>query len=295
MKNISIKSSIGLLILAAAIISLSGCAVKKASWGSLENGMIMKYAVQADRNLKYQTTYSFEQDMEVKGQKIQITAKGGQDLLMKPLESKGNDLEYLVTIEDMASKINTPRGVMMANLDKVIGQSFNYTVSPLGAELEYSGAEAITYDFGMGQLKSIASDVQAFFPDLPEHPVKPGDSWKSYDNITENTGSGKVTMAFTNINTFEKLEKYNGYDCMKINVVYTSTLEGEGSQNGADLFTTGTLKGTSTWYYAYKKGILVSYETDGNGETITEVKGPQEMTLPATRKYNTKSELVAAQ
>lgn len=291
MKNLSIKTSIGMLILAAAIISLSGCAAKKAAWGSMENGMIMKYSFQADRELNYLNTFSFTQEMEIRDQKISITAEGDQLMNMKPLASKNNDLEYLVTIGEMNSKISTPRGEMVANLDEVIGKSFNLTVSELGKELEFSGAKDITYDYGTGEAKSISSDIQTFFSDLPDHPIKVGDTWIGSELITETTGSGEVVLDFTYNNEFVGLETYGGFDCMKIEAVFTGTLEGKGQENGMDLITSGELEGIATWFFAYKEGLLVSNEVNGSGTTNTLVKGPEEMSIPATREYIMRSEL----
>ena len=290
--NLRTLSSIGWLIVAAMVISLSGCAAKKAVWGSMKKGMIMKYQLHPEKSLKYQSTQNFEQVMEVMEQEFTITGEGDQLLEMMPLVDKNDDLEFLVSINAMYSKLSTPRGEMTAVLDDVIGKSFNLTISPWGNELEYSGAEAITYDYGMGDTKNLSSDVQTFFPNLPDHPIMIGDSWETTDKITENSSSGVLVMQFTNINTFEKIETLNDYECMKINVVFKGTLEGEGEQDGMELITTGDIEGTATWYFAYKEGIFVSQLTEGTGKSITEIKGPQEMTLPATRVYTLKTELV---
>lgn len=292
MKPLRMKTTISLLILSAAIISLSGCAAKKAAWGSMENGMIMKYSYQPDRTLKYNNTYSFEQEMEVMEQKFTITAEGDQLLSMLPVSNEGNNIDYQVTVSEMSSKFKTPRGEMKAKLDDIIGKSFSLTVSNTGEELEYSEAEALTYDYGSGDIKSLSSDIQAFFPDLPDHPVKVGDSWESEDVVTEKTSAGQLILEFNNYNTFEKLEAINGHDCMKINVEFTGTLEGYGKQDDMELFTTGTLGGTATWYYAYKEGIFVKQVMTGVGETETLIKGPQEMTMPASRTYTMVSELI---
>ena len=290
--NLRTLSSIGWLILAAIVISLSGCATKKAAWGSMKKGMIMKYQLHPEKTLKYKISNDFEQIMEVMGQEFTITAEGEQVLEMMPLVGKSYDLEYVVTIEKMVSIMNTPRGELAAKLDDVIGKSFNLTISPLGKEIEFSGAEDIIYDYGSGDTKSLSSDVQAFFPDLPDHPIMQGDSWETTDKIIENTSAGVLIMEFTNINTFEKLETFNGYECMVVNVVFSGTMEGKGEQDGMELITTGDIEGTTTWYFAYKEGIFISQLTEGTGKSNTEIKGPQEMTLPATRIYTMKSELV---
>lgn len=280
-----------ILLVTGIAFVFAGCAAKKAAWGSLENGMIMKYQLNPDKELTYKSTHNFEQLMEINNQEISVTAEGNQTLLFKPLVTKSEDLTYEVTVTEMSSKIVSPRGEMVADLDEVIGKSFNFTFSRAGIELDFTGASDLKYKYGEVQEKSISSDVQTIIPDLPDHPVKPGDSWKSTDRIVEKTGSMEVKLVFDNVNTFEKLETYKGYECMKINVLFVGSLEGQGEEGGMDLVTTGKLGGSATWYYAYKEGIFVGNIAEGTGDTETVVSGPQEMTIPATRNFLMKTEL----
>ena len=286
------KTYFGLFILAAAIISLSGCAAKKAAWGSLEKGMIMKYSFQEGQELNYQNTLTFEQNMKVMEQEFEVKAEGDQLLNMLTLAGESTDHDLRVTVKEMRSDIQSPRGKMSANVDGVLNKPFKITVDLTGQEIEFSEAEALVIEYETGESRTIASDIQGFFPDLPDRPVMQGDSWESTDYITEKTGSGKMIMDMKNLNTFEKLENYNGYECMKINVVFSGIITGSGEEQGMTLITEGTLKGTSTWYFAYKEGLYVGQTLDGSGETKTEITGPQEMTLPATRTYKMKTELV---
>ncbi len=289
MKNLRTLSSFGWIMIAAIAISLAGCAVKKAPWGNTKKGMTMKYQAPPDKTLNYRTTASFEQEMEVMENKIRITANSDQLLEMMPITDKSNDLDYMVTIAELASNITTPKGDVVAKTEDVIGKSFNLTLSQYGEELDYSGAENIIYDYGTGDTKSISSEIQSFFPNLPGYSVKPGDSWESTDKVTEKSSSGILNIEFNNVNTFEKIEIYKGYDCMKINVVFDGILEGTAEQEGMQLITSGTIAGTGIWYFAYKEGLLIAQESAGTGITNTEVKGPQEMTLPATREFVMKS------
>lgn len=286
------KTTIGLLIIAAAIISLPGCAVKKAGWGSLENGMIMKYAYAEGQEMQYKNTFTFEQKMDVMDQEFLITAEGDQLLHMKAVPSDGPDQDFTVTVKEMRSDINSPQGKMTADISEVIDKPFQITVSALGKELDFAEAEALSIAYKTGETRSIASDIQAFFPDLPDHPVKVGDVWESSETVTEKSRSGEMVLDINNLNTFEKLEEYNGYDCMKISVVFSGTMNGNGEEQGMTLKTTGKLDGSATWYYAYKEGLFVGQTLNGMGKTTTEITGPREMTLPATRTYIMISELL---
>ena len=285
MKTMKIYQS-GTLALLVISIAFSGCSAKKEVWGSLKKGMNMNYTVQPDRELSYTTNFEFEQQLTVMNQEFTVTGKSMQVFEMKPLAGKSNDLDYLVTLADMNFEMETPRGKLTPELEEVIGKSFNLTLTSLGEELEYAGAEELIYDMGSGEKKSISSDIQAFFPNLPGYPVKVGDSWESIDKVTEKTGSGEMVIVFNNINTFEGLEQYGGFDCMKINVVSTAVLSGEGEQDGYELITEGEISGTSTWYYAYKEGTYVGNVSEGSGKTETEVLGtPEEMVIPAKRTF----------
>lgn len=279
-------SSIGWLILAAAIISLSGCAANKAAWGSMKKGMNMRYSPDLEKQLAYETTSHFIQEMDVMGQEFEITADMAQGFIMTPRASDNEDLAYDVKLDNMSFIVETPRGDIQPELDDIIGESFKLILSPYGKELEYSEAEKLRIEIATGDTKSIASDIAAFFPDLPDHPVKSGDSWKSIDEVRDASENKETILVFDNLNTFEGLETYLGYECMKVRVDFTGTIVGEGTQEGMDLSTTGEVSGTGTWYYAYKEGIFVSSSVEGSGTTETMVSGEgQELTIPAKRTF----------
>jgi hypothetical protein len=273
---------------------LPGCATKKAAWGSLKKGMIMSYIPGQQKTLSYKSTSNFIQEMSVMNQEITVTMDMMQAFKMEPMETENEDLAYMVTLDDMSFKLKTPRGDMEPEVGEIIGKSFELTLSPYGKELEYSGAEKLVIEIATGETKSIASDIAAFFPDLPDHPVKPGDSWKSKDVVRDANDSKETILVFDNINTFEKLESFMGYDCMKINVVFNGTIESEGTQEGMELVTTGEVSGTGTWYFAYKEGIFVSNSVEGTGETETLVMGEgQEITIPADRTFTMTTQLAS--
>jgi len=80
-------------------------------------------------------------------------------------------------------------------------------LSPLGKELDLSGAESIQYDLGPGGKHSIESDFQALFPDLAGRPVKIGDAWTSKDTITEKSSLAEIHMNLESLNTLEGFER----------------------------------------------------------------------------------------
>ncbi len=291
MKTTRMKTTLLIILAASVILILPGCATKKDAWGDVNSGIIMKYSYAPGNDYRYHNTFNFEQKMKVMEQEYTVTSKGEQVLNMQPQKAGNEELELRVTVDEMHAVINSPQGEMKAELDSIIGKSFNFTVSWNGKELEYSEADKLAYGFGTGEKKTIGSDVQGFFPDLPGHPVKPGDTWESHDKITESIGKGSIVMDITNYNTFEKLESYKGYECMKITYTFTGILTGKGEEAGMKMSTSGKLEGTGTWYFAYREGVFVSQSVEGQGTTETQITGPREMTLPATRTYTMLTEL----
>ena len=87
-------------------------------------------------------------------------------------------------------------------------------LSPLGSEVDVSGAEAITYDIA-GETRNLSSGFKMFFPDLPGKPVKIGDTWPSSAGTDEKTGSMKIQIDLQNVNTLEGFETVDGMECAR--------------------------------------------------------------------------------
>jgi hypothetical protein len=70
-------------------------------------------------------------------------------------------------------------------------------------------------------------------------------------------------------------------------------MEGSGTEQGAQWTLTSDIDGTGTWYFAHKKGILVSDVTAGTAAGAIVVDAPDgQMTMPVTREYEMMTELV---
>ena len=254
----------------------------------------MRYSPDLEQQLAYETTSKFVQEMEVMGQEFEITADMMQNFIMTPKATDNDDLAYKVKVDNMSFKLSTPRGDVEPDLDEIIGRSFELILSPYGKELDYSGADKLSFEITDGESKTLSSDIAAFFPDLPDHSVKVGDSWPSTDEVVEATSNRETLLIFNNINTFEGLETYLGYECMKVKVEFTGTIESEGQQGPMDVNATGEVVGSGFWYYAYKEGIFVSSSVEGTGQTETLVSGEgQEMNIPATRNFTMTTEIAS--
>jgi len=187
-----------------------------------------------------------------------------------------------VTVDDMSMNVTGSVGDLSPDLTSVRGRSFDMVLSPLGVEVDASGAESITYEFASGP-RNIASSFKSFFPDLPGKPVKVGDSWPSNYNIDEKSGTKDLRMEFQSINTLEGFETVDGMECARITSKITGKISGSEKHPAHDMLFTGTHKGTEVWSFGFKEGIYVRSTSEIVIEMITSVSGVQATTIPSTQ------------
>lgn len=252
---------------------------------------VLEYRMPAGQVLKYQDKSEMRQTSDFMGQSVEtaITSTGAYSF-----QAKGRkEANFLlgVTIDDMGMSVATPRGDMSPDLKPVVGKSLDMVLSPLGAEGEITGAEAITYELA-GSPRNAATFLKVFFPDLPGKPVKVGDSWPSSYVIEEKNGPTSMRMEFHSLNTLEGWETVDGMECARITAKVTGTIFGTGKQQGMDTSTDGTSKGTDVWYFAVKEGLFVKATSELTTEMTTSLTGAQSMTIPTTQTRTSEVKLV---
>jgi hypothetical protein len=299
MKNkIATPGRAALAVSIAAIFALAGCAAKTVAPGAAPTpaapkapaGTVLEYKMPAGRVLTYTNTEEMAQVMEVMGQTVDAHTKGGGTFSFSAKGKKDQNLLLGVTIDDMSITITGPMGDQSPDMSTVKGKSFDMVVSPLGAEIDVSGAEAITYQSANGT-SNVAPGFKLFFPDLPGKPLKIGDTWPSSAAVDDTSGGMNIKMAFQYVNTLEGLETVDGMECARIKSDYTGTLSGTGNQQGMDMVLTGTGKGTDLWYFAVKEGIYLKATSDATYEISIAVSAAG-MTIPMTQTRKGELKLV---
>lgn len=274
------------------IFMLAGCAAKTAKvWGDPQTGLILKYRMAEDQVLKYQASSDFKMKLEVMGQKMEIDGKEAYAFSVEAKGLKEDNHKLGVTIDSMSISLTTPQGELNADMSGVEGKGFDMVLSPLGEEMDMSGAESLKYELEPGNVYNVKSKFQLIFPDLAGRPLKLGDTWKSKGALDEKTSKGFMTITFDSLNTLEGFETVDGLECVKITSESVGVLKGKSQpQPGVDLVSEGKINGTDIWYFAYKEGMLVKVITKGTGETTA--KGPQNITIPMTRQFEGEVKLI---
>ena len=106
--------------------------------------------------------------------------------------------------------------------------------------------------------------IKNLFKKMPDKPVKRGSTFAySQESEIPMSGGGLVVTTDYNYKFLEEIKK-DGFDCIKIEVKITQKTEGEFEQRGNKITMSEIGQGSSSLYFAYKKGMLISGE-----ETIT--------------------------
>lgn len=281
---------IALVVLLIAV--LTGCAAKRPFWGDVEKGLILEYRLPQDHALKYQFTSKMTQDLEIMGQSMKNIVNLDMLFSAKSTGVERNNHLLLMTIDSAKTNVQSPQGSFSPNMKSVFGKSFNLTLSPLGKELKMSGADTIKYSLGQAGERTLSSNFQTIFPDLPGKPVKIGDSWTTNDTINVKEGGTNMRMTFVSVNTLQGFETVDGHECAKVTTQSTGKLDGEGEQMGANLYFEGDLQSSDVWYFAYKEGVFVKSISDGLSEGTVAVTGAQKMTISMTMETKFETKLV---
>lgn len=281
-----------LVLVLVMVVVVAGCAAKKALWGDPETGLILTYRMAGDQELQYQSSSEFVQNLDISGQIMEMTSRRTLSFSVAPKGMKAGNQSLGVTIDAMELNIKSPQGDLSPDMGGVVGASFDMTLSPLGKEMDMSGAKAIKYSLGPQGERNLASEFEALFPDLAGSPVKVGGTWTTRDTINVEEGNSKIQIILKNDNTLVGYETVNGLECAKVSVAVTGSLVGEGEQGGAALIFEGDITGEDTWYFAYKEGYFVKTNSTGGIEGTITAGGPQGMVIPMTQKTKLETALV---
>ena len=278
-----------------AAFVLTGCAAKTGApvWGDLDTGLILEYRMSSGDVMSYRFTSDFVQTMEIQGQSIPIESAEMLSFSVETTGVKDNEHALSITIDDFTMTASSPKGEVEADVDNVVGGSFDMTLSTLGIEGGLPDPDVLEYTIGPEGPRSVITGFGAMFPDLPDGPIMVGDTWPATVEITEQSEAGNTIITIDAVNTLEGFETIDGFECAKIAAVLTGTIEGDGMQQGAAWTMLSDMEGAGTWYFAYKEGVLVRDVTEGTADGSIVVHAPSgDVTIPVSREYSMGTELM---
>lgn len=287
------SSAIKLLFLPFVLLIpvLTGCAAKTEPWGSPEKGLVLRYRMQEGQVLKYQTNMEMIQKIEISGQPMEVRANENLAFSAEPKGIKEDKHQLEITIDSMNASFTTPQGEISPDMSNVNGKSFEMTLSTLGKESDLSGAEAIQYEISPDSTRRVSLYFQAIFPDLPEKPVKIGDTWTTTDTITDKSDNEEVILEIESVNKLDGFETLEGLKLAKITATVKGTFTGKSKAQGMDITSEGKIEGTDTWYFDYQEGLFIKTISNNKMEGSINIPVPNNPSLPITRESKTEVKL----
>lgn len=290
--NKSVTISLPVFVLIFALSSLTGLAQQSGAASGQEKTVTLIYQFPETRTLAYRVSSTESQSMDINGQTISTKNLGSTDFSLKPKMQKEGNFTLAVTMDAFKLNIESPQGNLAPDPSTVNGKSFDMILSSLGKEIDTSGAQSIQYDLGQSGKRSIAAGFQAFFANLPDHPVKIGDTWPSEDTIIDKSDGGEIRIMIKNVSTVDGFETVDGLDCVRIKTAAKGTMGGSMNQGGVDLTFDATIQGTSTWYFAMKEGTYIKSDDKSSVAGTITAGSPANLTIQMSGESQGETRLI---
>lgn len=274
-----------LLVLAAG----AALATPSAPRSGGQAAVVLEYKMPANRALTYQISAEESQVLDIMGQIQESSVATVSHFTFKAKGKKDKDLLLGVTVDDISMSVTGPQGDMSPDMSSVKGKSFDMVLSPLGNEIDVSGAETISYAL-QGEVRNLSSGFKGLFPDLPGKPVKIGDTWPASVSVEEKMTSMTIRTDVEYVHKLDGIELIDGVECARVVSTVSGSISGSGSQMGQDMTFTGTVKGQDTWFFAIKDGTYVKATSEATSEVSIDLPAAG-ASLPMTVKSKTELKL----
>lgn len=246
------------LVLLLAVFGGMGASVDKAV--PSQEAVTLAYKFAPGVPLSYKQSGTQTQTVDAMGQTMTTEITSNMEITLTPKGLKEANHLLGVTIDTLSIDIQGPQGGVSPDLKDVLGKSFDFVLSPRGEEVDVSGAAALFVDMGDSGRRDLSSEFQAIFANLPDHPVKIGDTWPVDETVNQKSDAGEIRIVFTNVSTLDGFETVDGRECARIKTAVKGTMSGALNQMGMALGLSAKLEGTETSHFAFGDGVLVKTE-----------------------------------
>ncbi len=252
----------------------------------------LKYKMKKGTTLNYTMESTMESLQEVMESEIVLTTQSKAKIkITSEGENKDGNLIYIMVYESMVIELlSSMMDSTFKDPEGLIGKRVKKTITPRGDQIESVELDSIKLGM-LGHSGGLASGRE-FLPNLPEDELKMGQAVSQTDvdslNAFGGTTVSKSEAKFTLIGN----ETKSGYDCLKIDVKGTVSLEGNGLMQGMKFFIEGDGDFQRTLYFAPKEGVLVFSEDQTDIEMTIAITGQMSMTIPSTQSVKSTITLV---
>jgi hypothetical protein len=241
------------------------------------SGQKLRYQFELGKTYAYSTRIDTKTSGQMMGQELRMSSGVDFDYSMRILQ-RGNKLFTLqVTIEKFDVHLHVP--LMGFNdstiaMKEYIGKRILVLMSDRGKILSVEHVDSLP----PSRISLIAgvtpsSIFRKLFFELPEEDMEMNGSWKK--NIPDTVTQGLLTMVTKQHVEFKIVgtEKKSDYDCWKISIAGSSTMEGSGAQGANNVIVDGIIKNRGSVFIAPGDGVLVFAEQSVDNDLTTTITG----------------------
>lgn len=252
----------------------------------------LKYKMKKGKILHYTVTNKMQMLQEMMGAEMETESESTAKVaLMQEATGKNGNLTFIMTYESMVMKVFSPMiDSTFENPTGLVGKRVRKTIAPDGDQVHSEELDKI--DLGLLAQSGTLASAQEFLPNLPKGRLKTGENVEVTDidsvNIMGGTTISKTEIDFTIIGT----EPRAGYNCVKISMKGTVSVEGNGARQGMKFAIEGDGDVQRTLYFAPAEGVLVASESQSDVELTAALTGQMSMTIPITQSTKASMTLV---
>ncbi len=252
--------------------------------GFSEKNYTLRYAPKKDTVLKYKSTTETEQTMEMMGQEstTEVNAEAVMSVLVENVEDDGT-IAYVVKIDSMIARLSSPMmgDTTLTAPEWVVGKRKRHFTSPLGKTLKTEQIDSVSAG---GRLASMLSSVENSFtlPTLPEKAIAVGESWSDVVQDTIVREGGQIISMRSVDAVLTGIVDTLGHTCARVSFTGDAEVSGNFQQQGMKIGFEGEGPLDGTFYFDFKKGILVTLVTEFELDATIGMTGQMSMTIPQT-------------
>jgi len=241
----------------------------------------LKYKFEKGKTFSYRILSSTSQKVTAMGQEVNtsIDAKAKMKLETAEVSAAGNEIIaafdsfYTKTSIDITGAENIDNGA------EIIGKRMKIIYDQYGKKIKKVEIDKIKSN----QNQEFSKNTNIFIQ-LPEKPVKAGETWTNSN--TDTTASDEANKMITKTDVEYKLEgreKYLGADCLKISFKGTLKIEGVAVQQNMNIVMEGTGKVAGVYFFNENKGTIIFIENIADVDVNAAIPD-QGMTIPISNK-----------
>jgi hypothetical protein len=249
---ITLKSSLEAYLKRSTVIAaVAGSALVASTSTAL--AQTLKYGPAGDRGHTYERVQSDHVVQTVNGQQQVVDVESFWRLHATIASEMEGEVRVEVT-HDSLSVETTPSPASPIDFSSIYGQPITISMSDRGEVREVSLPESM--DPGSNRL-DFTTVYRTFFPRLPDEDIRAGSTWADTVHLITTQNALELETQRINQYTANGTVDHRGQPAIEVTYQAEVSIEGSGSQQGADISLSGSGSGSGTFYFRVEEGLYL--------------------------------------